>query len=649
MKPISFRAFSLRKTLIYLLLFVALVPALLISQYFIKRQASMMQAHEDLAKGTTVSSIKDTVTTEIDNLANLLDWFSRDQVMIRGADNILYSSVVWQRLHAMTQISEIVSAIFVLNREGEVMYAHKGSAYHFENSDLYQKMQEAKPALRRGKVFHTRFTEPGLTSTDEDRGVALFSPLLAYTLLEHEEYEPQGTLVVLIGNESSVSLLQPHLYPGEHVALTYGELNVDEAALVQDVPKTEFVFEHPSLYSPAELSLYYFFSDTLRHQQAEETFNDAIQFLAALLFLVVVIVLVLNGWVSQQFNTISKVVTEFTNNSKSAITDSDFRSSEFLNVYQLLFKMRSQIGLQLDELENKNQQIAATNSQLEDFNQRLESEVEQKTAQLQASLKREENYQQKLVRLINGLSELNDVGYHGVSKVVTRHLQKLLPELGGEFSFTVPEKKCKTVIYNNMVEPLAYIGWQRAPETQEQKLLCQLFTQQLGYWLELMLITRRDPMLDAGNRQAFDEDIEYLKSQLRNGQIETFALFVIDINGLKTINDQYGHDLGDELIFTCEALLNQHINQNQMLYRIGGDEFVILGSDMNQADCKVLEERLERAQAGKTMSDMEGNLHPVHFSMGFASTDNCQPNLLFKEADMKMYINKKYYYSNSAK
>ncbi|MBR5705734.1 MAG: diguanylate cyclase, partial [Deltaproteobacteria bacterium] len=57
---------------------------------------------------------------------------------------------------------------------------------------------------------------------------------------------------------------------------------------------------------------------------------------------------------------------------------------------------------------------------------------------------------------------------------------------------------------------------------------------------------------------------------------EDLAVFSIDVNGLKTVNDSLGHDAGDELIRGAADCISAAFGQTGKCYRTGGDEFVVL-------------------------------------------------------------------------
>lgn len=84
----------------------------------------------------------------------------------------------------------------------------------------------------------------------------------------------------------------------------------------------------------------------------------------------------------------------------------------------------------------------------------------------------------------------------------------------------------------------------------------------------------RDALTGVKNKMAYQETERRLDEQMRVGQPQ-FAVVVLDINNLKTINDRFGHDFGDMLIIdACKFICR--IFKHSPVYRIGGDEFVVI-------------------------------------------------------------------------
>ncbi len=84
-----------------------------------------------------------------------------------------------------------------------------------------------------------------------------------------------------------------------------------------------------------------------------------------------------------------------------------------------------------------------------------------------------------------------------------------------------------------------------------------------------------DQLTGTKNRHAYYLKEEEINKKIYEGGINEFALVVCDVNGLKLINDQKGHDMGDRCICTCCNLIKE-VFKNSAVYRIGGDEFAVI-------------------------------------------------------------------------
>lgn len=107
----------------------------------------------------------------------------------------------------------------------------------------------------------------------------------------------------------------------------------------------------------------------------------------------------------------------------------------------------------------------------------------------------------------------------------------------------------------------------------------------LGHWLALdrhlrglEVLCETDELTGAGNRRAFERILlETLDSARRERRIVT--LMVFDIDNFKKYNDEYGHEAGDEVLRETVELLRVTIRRGDHVFRIGGDEFVVIFSD----------------------------------------------------------------------
>ena len=120
------------------------------------------------------------------------------------------------------------------------------------------------------------------------------------------------------------------------------------------------------------------------------------------------------------------------------------------------------------------------------------------------------------------------------------------------------------------------------------------------------------------------------------------AVFLIDINGLKIVNDSLGHEAGDELICGVAQCIENTIGKNGKTFRIGGDEFVVFATMTKEQTETALIDLKQKTQAwsGKRVNQLSASVGCVLAKdyEGFSIED------LVKEADKSMYQQKKAYY-----
>ena len=83
----------------------------------------------------------------------------------------------------------------------------------------------------------------------------------------------------------------------------------------------------------------------------------------------------------------------------------------------------------------------------------------------------------------------------------------------------------------------------------------------------------KDSLTGVGNKTAYIKKTNEINEQIRNG-FKDFAVVMIDINGLKAVNDNYGHANGDLYIKGCCHIICE-VFKHSPVYRIGGDEFAV--------------------------------------------------------------------------
>ena len=150
----------------------------------------------------------------------------------------------------------------------------------------------------------------------------------------------------------------------------------------------------------------------------------------------------------------------------------------------------------------------------------------------------------------------------------------------------------------------------------------------------LKSIAYTDELTKLKNRAAFDKMLCSLSSKRINSN--EIAIIVFDLNRLKSINDTLGHIIGDKYIKLCADCLNKVFINGEHVFRIGGDEFVVISTNTNltsqQEKIKILYETFERYSYG--------NLQ-LSVAYGFEFYDSYLDKDIystFNRADKKMYM-----------
>lgn len=159
---------------------------------------------------------------------------------------------------------------------------------------------------------------------------------------------------------------------------------------------------------------------------------------------------------------------------------------------------------------------------------------------------------------------------------------------------------------------------------------------------ELDRLSRRDPLTGVLNRRAFDEALNSLHGSCsRNGT--PLSVLVIDVDHFKSVNDRYGHSVGDAtLVEVSAAIQSEASRRNDVVARYGGEEFIVMTDGMTTGETLALAEKIRLAAAecrlqlpGEVASD-----ETVTVSIGAicrVPTAPFSPSRLVEEADHALY------------
>ena len=108
---------------------------------------------------------------------------------------------------------------------------------------------------------------------------------------------------------------------------------------------------------------------------------------------------------------------------------------------------------------------------------------------------------------------------------------------------------------------------------------------------ELRQMALHDPLTALANRTLFEDKLnDYIRYAQQNSS--SFTLLYMDLDGFKMVNDAYGHDIGDKLLIEVAKRLNTEVPSDDILARVGGDEFVLLSSVSTETEATSLAETL---------------------------------------------------------
>ena len=156
-----------------------------------------------------------------------------------------------------------------------------------------------------------------------------------------------------------------------------------------------------------------------------------------------------------------------------------------------------------------------------------------------------------------------------------------------------------------------------------------------------------DGLTGVKNRTAFEDVVRRINAKIDAGNAD-FSIAVFDINGLKKLNDYFGHETGDVIITEAAKVLTEFFGEN--CYRIGGDEFIAILENVPLKEMKKKISALTEKVEGLAPATEEGAV--LAFSKGCAAFDPDEDvffNDVFKRADEEMYADKASFYNFAGK
>lgn len=141
---------------------------------------------------------------------------------------------------------------------------------------------------------------------------------------------------------------------------------------------------------------------------------------------------------------------------------------------------------------------------------------------------------------------------------------------------------------------------------------------------------RTDPLTGVFNRKAYNKRIAKLSKQ------ETPVFFaMIDLDYFKLINDKYGHESGDLVLKRVASVIKSHFREQDALYRVGGDEFILIIEDSAKENGNIIISKFD--EINKILKVPADNCPKCSLSCGISWSENGYTDQIVKQADIALY------------
>ena len=158
--------------------------------------------------------------------------------------------------------------------------------------------------------------------------------------------------------------------------------------------------------------------------------------------------------------------------------------------------------------------------------------------------------------------------------------------------------------------------------------VCAMF-----YYLFLyMESVRYDPLTGLYNRATYYEDAMKMDKTVT-------SIIQLDMDGLKYVNDNYGHQEGDKALATIAQAISDACDKDMYPYRLSGDEFLII---VNYLPKEIVESKIEQIK-----SDLRKTKYSCSIGYAYRSNKNISMEELLKKSEQQMYKAKEEFYRNS--
>ncbi len=629
--------------------------------------------------GSEAYVIKENLRNELEALTGGLRLLTGHETIIKGVNSLFYSNQVAERFESFTNRYTLVSSMYLLTRDGRVRENFGGKIRPIErNPEIKELIKGLQLAYESGALGGrvALIDDADLVPGADHRALLFISSVTSVVVRQGDAL--QGFLVAVV---PLANLLQRvELAPNTKGSLAQIGLSLPPEPYGM-ISQSEKLAVGERDYSP-NINLQIRVSRSAENMGAAVTdaIHPFLNYQLAISGILIFIFALFARPILRAFNMLYKTIQQM--ESGKPVVRGNSRIWEFSHTERLLMEMQSRINEQHSALARNNAELAALAQdkdrylqELSELNLSLEEKVQERTNTLASTLQRIEvtnKIYNQLIQLRQSLAL--DSADDEVLQTVVKYLHAcqlehpfaLMLQIPGSAPcfYYHPDYQGKVEVpHNGKVIDYYFTeqeyaipfpppfggGWifvQSSKLNEETLKGLLLFAREVGNCLENRALTSRlafwartDGLTGLGNRVAFEQELANIETALD----AELGLFLIDVNGLKELNDTRGHEAGDGLLRAVAQRLRQCVDSSAgRLYRVGGDEFVILLRDEELRSRDELKEKLTRAQSNA--ASLSGREYAISFSVGYAESSTTPFPLLYKVADKAMYQQKQLYY-----
>lgn len=202
-----------------------------------------------------------------------------------------------------------------------------------------------------------------------------------------------------------------------------------------------------------------------------------------------------------------------------------------------------------------------------------------------------------------------------------------------------PYDREKNIYSFQTEEGVSYVHIEEFEYERRKVLLFVDVTDEYSEKEKILLERDRDYLTNLYTRRAF---MEQMKALFQSDEgLKNAAVLMIDADGLKQVNDQRGHALGDQYLNQIAKLISKEVSDKSVCARLGGDEFAVLlyGYTSEEKLAEAIR-HIESRESNSYMKTEDGEMIPLRYSMGYAvyKKDGEDYHALLKCADERMYF-----------